>query len=308
MAQNIGAYAGFGKETTFGTAVAPTVYVPMMKPAKPKLKVPMISVPNTLNYGPLSTVPAIRNTELSAELAGSPEGIAVALSMLMGSPTTSGTNPNYTHTYTPAAATAIPSFTLETKDGIGVYRYSGQKLSDLALSHTPDGFLTATLTGMGKDRATQTATSPTITSEFFQQSGLVITANAVDISQYVEDVKVTIKFGKELFKGFGTSSILGVGIDGTAESKIALIMRTDGTDRTADYIAATARVLTLVWTLNANRSLSLTFSNVILDDDPQDLNNDTLGEARSSLTYTALSAGGALFTAVVKAGIAGTVL
>jgi hypothetical protein len=306
MALNVGSYLGFAKETTYGTRVAPVVFAPLLKPAKPKLNVPMVNVPNTLNFGDISTVPGIRNTELSGiDIAINPETALVALAALIGTPAApTGTNPNLTYTLTPSPTAVYPSYSMETRDGNGCFGYTGSRLTSFDLSHTPEGFLQGSLAGVGRDRASQTAASPTLTNEFFQQSGLVISYNSVDISALVEDFKLSLRFGKELYKGFGAATIANVGSEGTGEAMITLRLRYDS-DRNADFIAATPRALTATWTINANRSLAFSFANVVLTDDPIQQQNDALGEGRIQLVLRAL-ANPSLFTATVKTALLAT--
>jgi hypothetical protein len=308
MPVNLGAYLGLGKESTYGTPVAPAVYAALTKPAKSTVNVPLADVPNVNTYGPLATTPGIRSAEFSAEATVTPNFLGAALSALMGSPTTTGTTPNFTHTFTPK--TAVPSFTAEHDDGVDTFRTQGLKLAELNFSHNPDGYLSYTLSGMGQDRVGgATYTAPTLESEFFFQRHLTITLNAVALSADVEEFSLSLKMGKEALKGFGSQTISLVEIDGTAEATAQFTLRFSSSRdaaRYADYTAATARAASFDWSISANRQFKVDFANCVLAADPLLVSNDTLGLARVSIQLRALSSGGNLFSVTLKNGQAGT--
>ncbi len=309
MGINLGAYLGMGKESVYGTPVAPVVFGAITKPVKVDVKVPLVDVPNVSTYGPLATVPGIRQADLSTvEATVTPNFLGAALAALMGSPTSTGTTPNFVHTFTPK--TTIPSFTLEHDDGVDTFRTQGVLLSQLDFKHNPDGFLAVTLGGMGQDRIGGAAPSTVaLESEFFFQRVLVVTVNGVAVSADVEDVNVMLKMGKEALKGFGAQFVSGVAIDGTAEATATMTLRFNRTRdaaRFADYTAATARAISFDWSINANRQLKVDFANAVLTADPLMIANETLGLARVSLQFRALSSGGSLFSVTLKNGQAGT--
>jgi hypothetical protein len=308
MPINLGAYLGLGKESAYGTPVAPAVYAALTKPAKLTVNVPLADVANVNTYGPLATVPGIRWADFSAEATVTPNFLGAALSALMGSPSSTGTAPNFVHTFTPKLV--VPSFTAEHDDGVDTFRTQGVKISELAFTHSPEGFLKLVVTGMGQDRVGGAAyVAPTLESEFFFQRHLTITLNAVALSADVEDFSLNLKMGKEALKGFGSQTISLVEIDGTAEATAQFTLRFSSARdaaRYADYTAATARAASFDWLLNANREFKVDFANCVLSADPLVISNDALGLARVSIQLRALSSGGSLFTATLKNGQAGT--
>lgn len=309
MPVNLGAYLGVGKESTYGTPVAPVLFAAITKPVKSNVNVPLADVPNVATYGPLATVAGIRWAEIQgAEATVTPNFLGAALAALMGSPTSTGTAPNFTHTFTPK--TTMPSFTFEHDDGVDTFRTQGVRLSELAFSHSPDGFLKMTLNGTGQDRiGGQTPSTITLESEFFFQRVLTVTLNAANLSADVEDLQLSLKMGKEALKGFGAQFISGVDIDGTAEATAQMTLRFNSSRdaaRFADYTAATARAASFDWSINANRQFKVDFANCVLAADPLLVANDALGLARVSIQLRALSSGGNLFSVTLKNGQAGT--
>jgi len=309
MAVNLGAYLGIGKESTYGTPVAPVLFGAITKPVKAKVNVPLADVPNVNTYGPLATVAGIRSTDIQGtEVVVTPNFLGGVLAALMGSPTSTGTSPNYTHTFTPK--TTLPSFTFEHDDGVDTFRTQGIMISEVGLNHSPDGFLRATLNGIGQDRiGGQTPSTVALESEFFFQRILTVTLNAANLSGDVEDVQLSLKMGKEALKGFGAQYISGVNIDGTAEATAQITLRFSSARdaaRFADYTAATARAASFDWSINANRQLKVDFANCVLEADPLLVANDALGLARVTIQLRALSSGGNLFSITLKNGQVGT--
>lgn len=302
MALNMGnTYLGLGKETTYGTAVSPTLFAVLEEPADLEAEVPMIEVPNVNAFGNLAFVPGIRSANLSANVVATPKSLGALLAALMGAPTTTGSAPNYTHVYVPKLT--YPSYTFEGKDGSGRYRVAGSRLGEISFDHTPDGYLRASIAAMGKDKAAHGSDATvTLETDFFYQSHLVATLDSVNISSYLESVSVGIQMGKEKLNGFGSSTISGIDADGSAAVTIELTIRADGNEaaRFTDYIAASPVALDLTWTINANTSLQLDIANVVMTSDPTMLGSKELGTARINLQLQAVANGSDLIEVTLK--------
>lgn len=302
MALNMGnTYLGMGKESTYGTAVNPTLFAVLEEPADLEAEVPMIEVPNVNAFGNLAFVPGIRSANLSANVVATPKSLGALLAALMGAPSSTGSSPNYTHVYVPKLT--YPSYTFEGKDGSGRYRVAGSRLGEINFDHTPDGYLRASIAAMGKDKAAHGSDATvTLETDFFYQSHLVATLDSVNISSYLESVSVGLGMGKEKLNGFGSATIAGIDADGTADATIELTIRADGNEATrfADYIAASVIPLDLTWTINANTELKLDFANVVLTSDPTMLGDKGLGTARINLQLRAVAQGADLIEVTLK--------
>lgn len=299
MAINMGGYVGFAKEATYGTANnTPTFYgVLNGKMANIASKINPIDVPNVSSFGPLVAVPGLEQLDVSGEFVVTPKAVGALLAMLLGLPTTTGSNPNYTHAF--MAANSLPGWTWQTKDGVTTAGGAGCKLGQLTFSHDPNGLFTVSATGMGIQKTTGvTPTTPVLETQIFYAKHLVVTLGGTPISATVEKCDLTLNFNKEALPGFGDTKMQGVEPTGEGNITCALTFRFDGVDRLAQFKAVTGQTLSLAWTLDANTSITFSFPDARLTDDPMNTSNDNLGIARVALNYRMYSFNSAAFVTV----------
>lgn len=140
-----GTYAklGFAFETSFGTGVAPTTFLPGTEDIR--VNIPRLREESP--YGGRNLLPADPGRkEVRGGTKGHtayPNAIGVLLKAALGDPSTSGTGP-YTHTFTPPSGPvsdtqALPSVSLTRGAGSRTRRYVGGQLNQLTVNAPVDG-------------------------------------------------------------------------------------------------------------------------------------------------------------------------
>mgnify|MGYP006268105277 CR=1 FL=1 len=170
---SVRSYLGIAKETTRGTAVAASKFIPV---AANKLKATDVIDPlfdeglrgsNTKYY---AYVPG--RTRSTVEWGGPvyADTIPWAVAGLLGTVTTTGSTPPYTHVVTLENSTAIggdvlpTSFTLTDFYSANVRQYAGCQVHDFNLSFSSEGLLDYDAKATGWASATTTAPTPTFTT------------------------------------------------------------------------------------------------------------------------------------------------
>jgi len=300
MPLNLG-YAGLGKETTPGTAVAPTFFFRLQEIPQVRAVASFAEVPALDALGTAIVVPTQRHAEADLSVVVTPKAIGALLAALLGAPATTGTSPNYTHTFTPK--TSYPSYTLEVQDGVAVHRAVGAQVTELTFSHSADGYLQAQASLVGMDRTTTgTPATPTYESQVFQVGQVAVSVGGSAVTARATNVEATISVPKDPFQALDKVPANAVYPQGTAEVTARLELLFDSTgdaNRLADYLAATTRSVSLAWTINANTSLTIAFD-AYLTEDPFVVANRDTGMARVQLSLRALRQGADLVTVTLK--------
>lgn len=155
---------GIAKETTWGTAVMPTYYVPF-KDVKPE---------DTIDYvkdqgirGALATtynvMTGVESSTLELDGEVFPDSIGlIALSML-GSDTVTGTGP-YTHTMKLNRTGQPPSLTHSYYDGTSMRQFAGSVGEEFNIKWADNAALEYTYKCQGKASAVATTQTPTLTT------------------------------------------------------------------------------------------------------------------------------------------------
>lgn len=132
---------GLAKETIWGTAVAPTVWVPFktLKSSDSIKRIIDTGIRGNLSkdyasYAGVSTGESSLDGDVYADSFGN------FLLGLFGQDTITGTAP-YTHSFA-LSANQPPSYTLSDYDGINERQYTGAMITELGLKFTSDGELT----------------------------------------------------------------------------------------------------------------------------------------------------------------------
>uniref|UniRef100_A0A7C5REE4 Uncharacterized protein n=1 Tax=Thermus caliditerrae TaxID=1330700 RepID=A0A7C5REE4_9DEIN len=300
MPLNLG-YAGLGKETTPGTGVAPTFFFRLQEVPQVRAAASFAEVPALDALGVSIVVPTQRHAEADLSVVVTPRAIGALLAALLGAPTTTGAAPNYTHTFTPK--TSYPSYTLEVQDGVAVHRAVGAQVAELTLRHAADGYLQAQATLVGMDRTTTgTAATPTYESQVFNVGQVSVSIGGSAVTGRASQVEVSISVPKTPFNALSQVPAVAVYPEGTAEVTASMELVFDSTEdagRLTDFLAATARSVSLAWTIDANTSLTVAFDGYLTEDPWVASNRDT-GMARIRLALKAVRTGSNLLTVTLK--------
>ena len=173
-AQNsVRSYLGIAKETTEGTAVPPTAYIPV---SVSKLK-PVDVIDPLYDEGLRGSLVKTYNyvqgrTRSTFDFGGPvfPDTIGWSIAGIMGSVATTGASAPYTHTISlknssTVAVDAQPtSFTLTDFYSANVRAYPGVNIHDLTLSFTAEGLLDYDAKGTGWASATASTPTPSFTT------------------------------------------------------------------------------------------------------------------------------------------------
>lgn len=300
MPLNLG-YAGLGKETTAGTAVAPTIFFRLQELPQVRAAASFAEVPALDALGTAIVVPTQRYAEADLSVVVTPKAVGALLAALLGAPATTGTSPNHTHTFTPK--TSYPSYTLEVQDGVAVHRAVGAQVTELTLRHSADGYLQAQARLVGMDRTTTgTPATPTYESQVFQVGQVAVSVGGSPVTARATNVEATISVPKDPFQALTQVPANAVYPQGTAEvtARVELLFDSTGdANRLADYLAATTRAVSLAWSTDANTSLTLAFD-AYLTEDPFVVANRDTGMARVQLSLRAVRTGANLLTVTLK--------
>ncbi|MFZ8812307.1 MAG: phage tail tube protein [Thermus aquaticus] len=275
MPLNFG-YVGVGKETTRGTAVAPNTFFRATRPVAPALRQEMAEVPDISNYGVADLIPTARHVEGDLAVVVTPNAIGTLLTALLGNPTTTGTAPNYTHTFTPKTTT--PTYTVEAQSGVGIFRTPGAVVGELEFSHAATGILEAAARYMARDKTTHSvAATPTVETVVFTPTQVSLSVDGVSLQAYGEDLRLRLSYPKEVVQTFGTATpydILPTGEGDVTLEATVVFDSTAGANWLNRYTAGTAVPVSVGWTRDTNTSLTVTFTGWFAEDPYQPQNND----------------------------------
>lgn len=170
---SVRSYLGIAKETTKGTAVAPTDYLPVMGDSLKSVDViaPLYDTglrgSNVTNY---AYVPGRTSSTVDFSSSVFADSVGYALAGVMGSVATTGASAPYTHTISLKNATATGSdaqpisYTLTDYYVAGVRAFPGCQFSDFSLKFTADGLLTYDTKATGWLSSTASTPTPTFST------------------------------------------------------------------------------------------------------------------------------------------------
>jgi len=284
MPLNFG-YIGVGKEATRGTAVAPTIFFRPSRPVSPALRQELAEVPDISTYGVADLIPAARHVEGDLGVVVTPNAIGTLLAALLGNPTTTGTPPNFTHTFIPRITT--PTYTVEAQSGVGIFRTPGAVVGELEFSHSATGILEATARYMARDKVPHgTAATPTVETAVFVPNHVSLSVDGVNLHALGEDLRLRLSYPKEVVQTFGTVTpydILPTG-EGDVTLEVTVVFdSTAGANWLNRYTTGTAVPVSVGWTRDANTAITVTFTGWFTED-PYQLQNNDLRYARVRLS------------------------
>jgi hypothetical protein len=170
---SVRSYIGIAKETTKGTVVAPTDFIPVAKDSlKPQDMVDALydtglRGSNVLNY---NYIPGRKHSTFDFGGAVFADTIGYGLAGIMGACATSGASAPYTHTIsllnslTTGTDTQPISYTLTDFYAVDVRSYPGCQFSDFSLKFNADGMLEYDTKTMGFSSSTVSDPTPTFST------------------------------------------------------------------------------------------------------------------------------------------------
>lgn len=166
-------HLGFAKETTWGTPVAPTRYMPFNEFSAEEELGTVVDESRrgniTKDYGVIPTT-LKSNLELSMFLY--PDIVGVLFKNMLPNVTTTGTGP-YVHTL--KAGTTQSSLTFQHFNGADERQYAGVILDEITISGETTSPIEISVTGQGKSGQVVATTTPTIETTLMPITGAMAT-------------------------------------------------------------------------------------------------------------------------------------
>jgi hypothetical protein len=170
---SVRSYLGIAKETTRGTAVAPTHFIPVMVNSLKPVDVVDPLYDTGLRGSMVTNYAYVQGrTRSTFDFGGSvfPDTIGFPIAAIMGSVTTSGLSAPYTHTMSVLNGSAVEaqtqplSYTLTDFYAANVRSYPGTQIHDFSLKFNADGLLEYDAKGTGWASATVATPTPSFST------------------------------------------------------------------------------------------------------------------------------------------------
>jgi hypothetical protein len=258
-------YLGIAKETTFGTAVAPTVFIPYDSiKNEDEIKKTVDEGRRGVLTKEFAIYNTTRHTKIDVESIAYPDTLGYFLLGILGKDTVTGAANPYTHKFQVLDSNA-PSWTLSDYNvvsGTNERRYPGAIIDELDIKFDDDGVLKVSAkfqskisTLVAKSTPTQTVTKPFMGWMASLQLGGVSNVNMLggDIS---------IKRANELvFAGNNTQDPTKY-ITGRIEMSGKLTFDVDDESEWLNYANGTQPALDITFAIDANTSLNIHASKI----------------------------------------------
>lgn len=261
---------GFGKETTFGTAVSSGFFFNAgfdIQEERQRLREAFLLGTRGMASscdGRLRINGNVPNVAIRPEYAG------MIFRALLGAPTTSGSDP-YTHVFEDSTAkfstdVALPPYTCTAEtDSNEILRFAGGQLNQLTLRQRKDDFLYADMAWIFKSVATTTTESISLESGCpFLFSDLAVTRNG---SAYggIEELTLTINNNLETFEELDESNtIVGTDFASPISVQLALTLNATESGSRSDFVTPTKQEWVLTWD-NGTDSLTITLPQISVE-------------------------------------------
>ncbi len=185
---------GLGKETTWGTEVARTAFLPANEPDFQPRDLRHITDEGLrgLSSQEFDLIPGPGESTFSWDGDFFIDDTLHLIMALMGTDTISGAGDPYTHTFTQAMAT--PSYTLEWAQNVQPFEFYGSRFAQVRLTFSAaDGTLRYSTSGQGKLGATTTVTSASYTTKSAIAGWMgAITVAGSSVAAVVTDGEITL--------------------------------------------------------------------------------------------------------------------
>lgn len=256
MASGRGGSIGIGKETTFGTAVAPTAFfngTESITEERGRLR-------ESINFGTRSRQPAdagrLRIRGAISGIHARPGNLGHLLRAALGAPDTTGSGP-YVHKFEPAltkfsAAAALPPYSVTVKrnpTGGIIHRYDGGQLTQLTLRQPVDDALVVdtdwVFKGVTPDVGDTTLALETAGRFRFQH--LAITRGGAGVTN-VESVTIGINNAIDPGETLNASNTISVTDFGDSVITVDMTLQFADDADYEDFVANTTRAWVFTWT------------------------------------------------------------
>jgi hypothetical protein len=250
-------HLGMAFETTYGTAVAPAVFIPY---ETIKVEDSIKKVTDESRRGVLSKTFAVYNAtregKVEFETLAYPELLGYFFKAALGQDTVTGTSP-YTHTFK-VVNSAAPSMTLSDNNTVTQRNYAGALLDELTLKYDTESVMKVSTKWISKASVTTTTATNTYTATNpFMGYAATLSLNSVsNLNMVGGEVKIK-RESKLLFTANNTQDP-----SKAASSRIDITgkLTFDVEDETefALFTAGTQGALVLTFTRDANTTLTIT--------------------------------------------------
>ncbi|HDR8003429.1 TPA: hypothetical protein QCY70_004944 [Bacillus cereus] len=255
-------YFGLGKETTFGTAVAPAVYIPY---DSIKVEEDIKKVTDEGRRGILSKSFGVYNTTRQSKvefgMPAYPDLIGHLLMGILGKDTVTGSAAPYTHKFQVLDALA-PTFTASDYNTVTERRYAGAILDELDFKFDADTAVKVTAKMKSKASVVASKSTPTITvaKPFLGFTSTLTLGSTVDADLLGGEVSIK-RDNQLIFAGNNTQDPTRY-ITGRIEATGKLTMDFDNEDDLNAYLNGTQQAVKISFVLDANTSLEFSFGKV----------------------------------------------
>lgn len=191
------------------------------------------------------------------------------LHKVFGDPATTGSS-NYTHVFKSGTQTALPSISLEVGivDLARYFLYTGVKANTLAINAAPGGRPSVTLGCIGQDEAesgTSVDSSPTVAGSITEFNNYQATLSREGSAlSYVTSFGINYSNNVEEIRDIGAGQNLREALENDTAISGTLTERLAATTLLADAVAATYKAFSVLWQIDANRSLQIDLPRVHL--------------------------------------------
>jgi hypothetical protein len=300
MATGATGHIGLGKESTWGTGVVPTVWVPATESLSADFPELEVDVP----YGGRN---APRSDRGRPSFSGSISGILAKQELLghfftaaLGDPTTTGTSPDFVHTFSPretpvSSTVGTTPYSAQVTRGGKTTRWLGGQLNEFTLNAPADGRVTLDTDWVFKNwDNTQSAATPTLETNktFMHRNAAHLRAS----TPYLDIKSLTLNYTNNMDMDMtqdGTDELRATYI-GTSRLTVDMTLIFANANLFDDFLAETDSAFTFGWELNATTYLKFIIPTLSVKDYQDPLSGRGILEA--SVQAAAEDAGSGLFT------------
>lgn len=251
---------GVGKETAFGTAVAPDYFLSAKSP-KPEDVIANIKDDGVrgVNAAVFGVYAGVQHATFDTDFEVFPDAIGRLLGAIVGADAVTGAGP-YVHTFS-LGADQPDSLTVSHFDGYETRQYPGSRLTELSLKWSEGADVTGSIKTVSKPSAVGTALTPSFPTSFgaFQgwQASMTLAGTAdLNLVGYELDLKRKEYIQHAANGSQAPSNIIVKGLEVSGKMTFDL---NDDTELTA-FLNNTQPVVVVTLTLSANETLVITTS------------------------------------------------
>ena len=192
------------------------------------------------------------------------------LQKMFGDPATTGSDPNYTHTFKAGGAAALPSFSCEVgyPDVPDYVLMTGCKANTLTITAAPTGRPSASVSILAQDAArsgTSVDSSPTVpaTYEQFNNFQATISRNGTALG-YVTAVSLTCTNNLEAVRDIGSGNNIREALEQDVQVSGTIGVRLNNDTLLDDSEGVTPIELDLLFEISATKSIEITIPRAFL--------------------------------------------